>query len=81
MSLSWLHHKGRNRHHFEYWIDYGIGCSTGITGMPMPKKYIAEMIMDRISASGSIWKTVYTEERLWSIIRTERSSFGSFTKT
>ena len=50
VSLSWLHHKGRNRHHFEYWIDYGIGCGTGITGMPMPKKYIAEMIMDRISA-------------------------------
>ena len=22
VSLSWLHHKGRNRHHFEYWIDY-----------------------------------------------------------
>ena len=22
VSLAWLHHKGRNRHHFEYWIDY-----------------------------------------------------------
>ena len=22
VSLSWLHHKGRNRHHVEYWIDY-----------------------------------------------------------
>ena len=19
-SLAWMHHKGRNRHHFEYWI-------------------------------------------------------------
>ena len=23
-SASWLHHKGRNRHHFEYWTDYGM---------------------------------------------------------
>ena len=28
VSLAWLHHKGRNRHHFEYWIDYcrRAGC-------------------------------------------------------
>ena len=25
LSLSWLHHKGRNRHHYEYWIDYVPG--------------------------------------------------------
>ena len=23
-SSSWLHHKGRNRHHFEYWIDFTL---------------------------------------------------------
>ena len=21
-SSAWLHHKGRNKHHMEYWIDY-----------------------------------------------------------
>lgn len=21
-SSAWLHHKGRNRHHYEYWLDY-----------------------------------------------------------
>ena len=41
VSLSWLHHKGRNKHHFEYWIDYGIGCDTIIKGVPMPRKYVA----------------------------------------
>ena len=51
LSKSWLHHKGRNRHHFEYWVDYGIGAEHVLAGMPMPRKYIAEMIMDRISAS------------------------------
>ena len=24
-SSAWLHHKGRNKHHYEYWIDYGLG--------------------------------------------------------
>ncbi|MBS6195274.1 MAG: catalase [Clostridiales bacterium] len=50
-STSWMHHKGRNRHHFEYWVDYGIGTERILAGVPMPRKYIAEMIMDRISAS------------------------------
>ena len=37
MSKSWMHHKGRNKHHFEYWIDYGINCDTIIKGVPMPR--------------------------------------------
>lgn len=48
-SSAWLHHKGRNKHHYEYWVDYNrqgelIPCA-------MPDKYIAEMVMDRIAAS------------------------------
>ncbi len=23
-SQAWLHHKGRNKHHYEYWIDYSV---------------------------------------------------------
>ena len=23
-SSAWLHHKGRNKHHFDYWLDYSI---------------------------------------------------------
>ena len=26
MSRAWLHHKGRNKHHFEYWIDCEMFC-------------------------------------------------------
>ena len=37
-SLAWMHHKGRNRHHFEYWTDYGVS-GEGIIGVEMPKKY------------------------------------------
>lgn len=50
VSLSWLHHKGRNRHHFEYWTDYSMDGS-GISGVEMPKKYVAEMFCDRLAAS------------------------------
>lgn len=52
-SAAWMHHKGRNRHHFEYWTDYSDdpkkrGC---VVPVPMPDRYIAEMIVDRIAAS------------------------------
>ena len=77
-SKAWLHHKGRNRHHFEYWVDYGIGAEHVLAGMPMPRKYIAEMIMDRISASRTYHPETYTDaspleyflkgkDRLWFI--------------
>ena len=61
-SPAWLHHKGRNKHHFEYWIDYGINCDTIIKGVPMPRRYVAEMIMDRISASRVYLGDAYTDQ-------------------
>ena len=52
-STAWLHHKGRNKHHAEYWIDYTIGPTENrhVAGMRMPVKYLVEMFVDRISAS------------------------------
>ena len=50
-SSAWLHHKGRNKHHLEYWIDYKGGEDSGLGGMRMPDKYVVEMFMDRIAAS------------------------------
>lgn len=51
MSLAWLHHKGRNRHHYEYWIDYALkDGSVSLTGMKMPVKYVVEMFLDRVAA-------------------------------
>ena len=50
-SSSWLHHKGRNKHHYEYWIDYSTKeIPGGMAPAPMPNKYIVEMLMDRIAA-------------------------------
>ncbi len=54
-SSAWLHHKGRNKHHFEYWIDMydrnQDGTGSGIVPAPMPDRYVAEMIADRVAAS------------------------------
>jgi len=50
ISNAWLHHKGRNKHHYEYWIDYDKKSPHILAGYDMPKKYIAEMVVDRVSA-------------------------------
>lgn len=59
-SAAWLHHKGRNKHHYEYWIDYGLGEVRGMTGMKMPPRYVAEMMMDRMAASKIYLGDAYT---------------------
>ena len=49
LSTAWLHHKGRNKHHFEYWTD--VDKSGSIIPIDMPPKYFAEMVCDRVAAS------------------------------
>ena len=62
-SGAWLHHKGRNKHHYEYWIDYDISDSKGsIAGMQMPVKYVVEMFCDRVAASKIYNKDKYTDK-------------------
>lgn len=58
-SSSWLHHKGRNKHHYEYWTDYS-DSSSGLIPALMPAKYFCEMICDRIAASKTYLKNKYT---------------------
>lgn len=61
-SRAWLHHKGRNKHHFEYWADYNI--DTGLQEpVPMPMKYIAEMFCDRVAASKIYQGENYTDQK------------------
>lgn len=65
-SAAWLHHKGRNKHHFEYWLDYSLNPSKKKGDFPlqavqMPRRYVAEMLMDRICASKNYNKEAYTQ--------------------
>ena len=42
--------RGRNRHHYEYWTDLNP-ATRRYEPVPMPRRYLAEMVMDRIAAS------------------------------
>ena len=48
-SEAWMHHKGRNRHHYEYWCDMSP-ITKVYEPVPMPRKYLVEMVMDRRAA-------------------------------
>lgn len=63
-SLAWLHHKGRNRHHFEYWIDFSRK-NQGLAGCRMPVRYLIEMVMDRIAACRVYRGKDYTDASAW----------------
>lgn len=60
-SKAWMHHKGRNKHHFEYWTDYNIK-EKKIMPVEMPMKYVIEMFCDRVAASKIYLGPQYTDE-------------------
>ena len=70
-STAWLHHKGRNKHHFEYWIDFSK-AKGGLTGCKMPLPYLVEMIMDRIAASRVYRGKDYTDASAWEYYQREK---------
>ena len=59
-SEAWMHHKGRNRHHFEYWNDMNM-VTKRYESVPMPRKYLVEMVMDRIAACKTYQGSRYTD--------------------
>ena len=48
-SEAWMHHKGRNRHHYEYWTDINRETRE-YSSVEMPRRYLVEMVMDRRAA-------------------------------
>lgn len=68
-SKAWLHHKGRNKHHPEYWVDLQASNQTPM----IPYKYVVEMICDKLSASqiynGKDW-TKNSQIEYWKIEKT-----------
>ena len=62
-SSAWLHHKGRNKHHYEYWMDYSThDIKGGMAPAPMPTRYVIEMFMDRIAACKVYHKDDYQDK-------------------
>ena len=62
-SSSWLPQKGRNKHDFEYWMDYTMPGTSDqlLEGVKMPVRYVVEMFMDRIAACKVYQKDAYTD--------------------
>ena len=57
-SKAWLHHKGRNKHHHEYWYDYAAPEKAPV----MPYKYTVEMICDTLAAGQTYQKEKWTKD-------------------
>ncbi len=60
-SLAWIHHKGRNKHHFEYWTDYNT-VSKVVEPVEMPFNYVVEMFCDRVAAGKIYNGDKYTDQ-------------------
>lgn len=59
-SLAWMHHKGRNKHHFEYWSDFDP-VTHKTAPVEMPVRYVVEMLCDRVAASKIYHAGHYTD--------------------
>lgn len=59
-SKAWMHHKGRNRHHFEHWTDYNPATKL-MEPVRMPDVFVYEMFCDRVAASKIYNKNNYTD--------------------
>lgn len=60
-SAAWMHHKGRNKHHFEYWTDYNPQTKK-MSPVEMPLRYTKEMFCDRVAAGKIYLGKNYTND-------------------
>ena len=72
-SSAWLHHKGRNKHHLEYWIDYSPEGDHALAGMKMPVRYVVEMFCDRVAACKVYQGEAYTDRSALDYYELERT--------
>lgn len=72
-SPAWLHHKGRNKHHYEYWMDVKGNGNATLEGKPMPTRYVIEMFCDRVAASKVYQGEAYTDASALEYFRLEHS--------
>ena len=58
-SKAWMHHKGRNTHHYEYYVD---NCDNGGIAIQMPFKDAVELICDYLGAGQAYMKKDFSYE-------------------
>lgn len=73
-SEAWMHHKGRNKHHYEYWYDYDAPVSAPV----MPFKYYCELVCDTLAAgmtyNGKKWECD-TQLKYWEKVKARNGKY------
>ncbi len=80
-SGAWMNHKGRNKHHLEYWIDYSAEPDHQMCGMEMPIRYVLEMFCDRVAASKNYLGENYTNAEPYEYFQNSKSHYILHPKT
>lgn len=71
-SLAWLHHKGCNKHHWEFWTDFNEEDGS-IKVNKIPYNYVVEMVCDWIGAGKVYNKDKWTQSSPFDYYRKVRS--------
>lgn len=67
ISMAWMNHKSKNKHHYEYFVD---NFDNGGTAIKMPYKYVAELVCDYLAAGQAYMKKDFSyqaEYKWWEI--------------
>ena len=80
VSYAWMHHKGRNSHHYEYWMD---NFDDGGIARLMPKDDFTELVCDYLGAARAYLgdKFSYHKEKEWWANKREKTSMNEQNKT
>lgn len=70
-SAAWMHHKGRNPHHWEYWFDVNPKTKR-YEPVPMPAVYLKESFCDRVAASKIYQGKNYTDASALEYFRSKK---------
>jgi hypothetical protein len=80
ISMSWLHHRGRNKHHYEYWIDK---LDQGGVPHKIPFKYVVEMVCDWLAACRTYegqTENIFEKEYNWWCNKSKEAKIHNETK-
>lgn len=78
VSYAWMHHKGRNPHHYEFWQD---NFDQGGIPVQMPYRYALEMVCDYLGAGKAYMKDKFTYEKEHNWWKSKRSSIAIHPQT
>ena len=79
VSYAWLHHKGRNTHHYEYWMD---NFDDGGIARPMPMNDFVELVCDYLAAGQAYQRELFTysNEYKWWLNKKEKCAMNKKNK-